>query len=324
LGQWKGNLVADHAASNLPLYFVSALPRSGSTLLMNLLGQNSAHHVTPTSGLIELFVAIKNQWRGLLEFRAEGLDKVEPRIRGALRGLLYGFFDDEFIAGKTIFDKSRGWLQYIEPLEQVLERPVKIVVPVRDVRAIVASFEKIYRRRGLEYPEPRQAAFFQCQTSEGRARALLAPQSILGLTINRLRDALQRGVSDRLVIVPYRALTHAPQATLSLLHRSLGLPPFDYSPDDVAQITHEDDCVHGMTLHTIRTKVEPFAGVPWSDVLPDETCHWLERDYADINRLAAWQPTMTRPTLKRESAQVGQLLLEEGCMNGQDVPRADQ
>jgi sulfotransferase len=274
---------------DVPLYFVAGLPRSGSTLLMNLLGQNPAHRVTPTSGLIELFVMLKNRWPEFIEFKAEGLEKTKPRVLGALKGLLAGYFEPEFAAGKTVFDKSRGWLQYIEPLEEALGRPVKIIVTVRDVRAIVASFEKLYRARNIEYREPVDEAFFQCQTVGGRAQVLLNTKSVLGLTIARLRDALTRGVGERLVIVPYRALATCPQETLTLLHVTLGLPSFEYDPQHVAQLTYEDDHFHGMPLHNIGNRVEPPQEAPWEGVLPLQLCHQLAVEYADINRLASWQ-----------------------------------
>src|SRR5579859_772104 len=107
------------------LYFVSSLPRSGSTLLMNLLGQNPNHYTTPTSGVIELFTRVRSTWKSSLEFKAEGLEKVKPRIENLLKGMLIGFFQDELLDGKMVFDKSRGWLQYIEDLESVLNRKVK-------------------------------------------------------------------------------------------------------------------------------------------------------------------------------------------------------
>lgn len=271
------------------LFFVSSLPRSGSTLLMNLLGQNPAHYVTPTSGLIELFVLVKNRWPDVIEFKAEGLEVVKPRVASALKGLLTGYFQHELAAGKSVFDKSRGWLQYIEPLEETLGVRVKVVVTVRDVRAIVTSFERLYRRRQIDFREARGEEYFLCQTVEGRAEVLLEPSSILGLTIARLRDALARGLGDRLVIVPYDALTAQPQPCLSLVHLALNLPPFQYDPHRVTQVTQENDTIHGMALHTIRTVVEPAEPTPWDGVLPPRFCRWLEVEYADINSLAAWQ-----------------------------------
>jgi sulfotransferase len=290
---------------NPSLYFVAGLPRSGSTLLLNLLGQNPAHHVTPTSGLIELFVQIKNRWPEFVEFKAEGLEKVKPRVLGALRGLILGYFDSELGAGKTVFDKSRGWLQYVEPLEETLQRRVKVIVTLRDVRAIVASFEKLYRGRSIEYREPSDEAFFQCQTVEGRADVLLSPKSVLGLTIARLRDALARGLGDRLVIVPYRALTTCPQETLGHLHKVLELPQFDYDPLNVAQLTREDDHFHGMPLHTIRSRVEPPEQAPWHGVLPNSLCHRLASIYTDINRLAAWPCNEPSPIASIDHVEVG-------------------
>jgi len=38
------------------LFFQSSLPRSGSTMIQNLLSQNPDIYATPTSGCLELFV----------------------------------------------------------------------------------------------------------------------------------------------------------------------------------------------------------------------------------------------------------------------------
>lgn len=268
-----------------PIFFVSGLPRSGSTLLMNLLGQNPRHYVTPTSGLIELFLLVKNRWTEILEFRAEGLANVKPRVAGALRGLVQGYFAEELAAGRTVFDKSRGWLQFIEPLEECLGRRVRVIVTVRDVRAILASFEKLFRRRSIEYREAVGDEFFRAQTVEGRARLLLDEKSVVGLAVNRLRDAIHRGLADRLVLISYEALTAQPQRTLELLHEALGLPNFAYDPHHVRQVTREDDLVHGLDLHAVREQVESPAADSWKTVLPPELADAVARDYADINSL---------------------------------------
>lgn len=272
------------------LIFVAGLPRSGSTLLLNLLGQNPAHHVTPTSGLIELFVLTQTNWPNFVEFKAEGLERVKPRVRDAMRGMLHGYFASELAAGKTVFDKSRGWLQYVEPLEEVLQRNVRIIVPVRDIRAIIASFEKLYRKRSIDFRMPVGEAYFQAQTIEGRAHALLAPGGIVGLAINRLRDALMRGVGDRLLIVPYPALSGFPEATLDILHDALGLPSFAYDPLNVEQVTEENDAFHGMDLHRVRRKVSPPESIPWEGILPQELCEFLAEQFADIHRLSNPSP----------------------------------
>lgn len=270
----------------MKIFYCSGLPRSGSTLLLNLLGQNPDCYVTPTSGLIELFFSVKKNWKNHIEFKAEGLEKAKPRVLTALKGLLYGFFEKE--SGKTaVFDKSRGWLNYIEDLEEVFGEKVKLLVPIRDIRAICASFEKIYRKRGIEYDYPLGDGFFKCQTIEGRCEYLLSSGGIVGIAINRIMDAIQRGVKDRLIIVPYISLTQSPSETLDAIHEVLGLNKFKYDPDNVKQITFENDLWHGMDLHTINNKVKPKLEIPWKGILSDRYADELNKRYRVINEMAA-------------------------------------
>jgi len=270
---------------NIPIYFVSGLPRSGSTLLMNLLAQNPQFHATPTNDLVELIVNTRNTWTNMISFKAQGIETIKPRILSSIKGSIYGFFENEFDQNKIIFDKSRGWLANIELLEQILGRPVKIIVTVRDVRAIVASFEKLHRKSQLTKISPASDAFYDVQSINGRARQLLNVQAVAGLSITRLRDALDKGLADRLIIIPYYRLTTETKHVMNQLHDSLGIPRFDYDPDNVLQKTKEDDSVHGMELHKIRKKVI-YQQPDWDEILTPFVNEWIQREYADINELS--------------------------------------
>jgi len=268
------------------IHFVSGLPRTGSTLLMNLLAQNPAHHVTPTSGLIHLLRAVMERWPQCKEFQAEGLSSVKPRVESGLRALMHGYFDKQMRERKTVFDKSRGWLFYIEQVEQILGRPIKVITLLRDVRAIVASWEKIYRRRGVEYQYPEQADLGAIVTAEERARFALRGDQGTGRSIARLRDAIQR-CPDRLLLVPYETFTAQPAKALTAIHDFLGLTRFDYDPQHVQQVTQEDDNYLGRDLHGIRPAVTPQSDKPWKGILPEPLCEEIAAQYADLNALAA-------------------------------------
>lgn len=297
------------------IQFVTGLPRAGSTLLMNVLGQNPLHHVTPTNDLIDLLMLVRNSWMHTVGFRSQGLRNVKPRVLRSMRGQLYGFYEQEFDAGKTVFDKSRGWVANIELLEDVLERPVKVVVTVRDVRSIIASFERIHRQSYMTSHVPRGPAFFDMQSIDGRARSLLAPGAVVGVAINRVRDALERGMGDRLVFVRYSAFTTFPHETMAMVHRELGLEPFQYDFDNVQQLTTEDDTVHGMwDLHTIREgAVRPPNGPPpWEGLIPPRVLAWLEQEYADINAIANEPIQIADEELQPDVAQIGPITVVAG------------
>lgn len=271
---------------DLPIFFVSGLPRAGSTLLMNLLGQNPNHIVTPTSGLIELFMRLKNGWKNLIEFKSMGLENAKSHVMGGLKGLIYGYFEKAFDDDKIVFDKSRGWLCYIEDVEQALGREIKLLVPIRDIRDICASFEKIYQNRSIEYDYPLGEAFFNCQTIVGRCEHLLSPGGIVGIAVNRLRDALNRKVKNRIIMVPALALTSRPKDVLTQIHQLLGLKSFEYDPKKVEQITHENDLWHGMDLHTIKSEVNPMPTETWKDIFPQKYADELGKRFADIDKMA--------------------------------------
>ena len=271
---------------NFPLFFNSSLPRSGSTLLQNLLAQNRRHHCTSTNDVLDMVIRVRDGWMGSTGFIAQGLATIEPRMKSFIRHALYGFYEPEFKAGQIVFDKSRGWLQNLELLEDILQRPVKAIVCVRDIRDVVASFEKIFRRSVFtEHPLPGEERI-KTLTVQSRAERLLQPDKTIGYMAASLQDVFDRGMQDRLVIVPYWELTHYPMETVQRVCNECGLESFVCDPAKVTQVTKEDDTVYGMSLHTIRSQVEPDKGHGWVGVLPDELAARLDQYYLGIQQLA--------------------------------------
>lgn len=50
---------------------------------------------------------VNSSWKNPIEFQAEGLDIVKPRIKNMMRGMLYSYFMPELSKNKAVFDKSR-------------------------------------------------------------------------------------------------------------------------------------------------------------------------------------------------------------------------
>ena len=71
--------------------FQSSLPRSGSTLFSNIMGQNPEFHVTPTSGLLDLLYVARGQFSRGEEFKAQDREEMERAFAGFCRGGLEGY-----------------------------------------------------------------------------------------------------------------------------------------------------------------------------------------------------------------------------------------
>ena len=126
------------------IYFISGLPRAGSTLLCNILNQNPEFHATSTSGILEIILSIRNQWENVAELRASPNKAGKAAVTN---NILHNYVS--IIKRPVYFDKSRAWIAYIELAEAILGEKAKILVPVRKITDILSSFENLYRK-GLQ------------------------------------------------------------------------------------------------------------------------------------------------------------------------------
>ena len=59
------------------LYFLSGLPRSGSTVLAGILNQHPDVHASSTSGLLDMLVGTLRAWSSSLSVKASTMDNEE-------------------------------------------------------------------------------------------------------------------------------------------------------------------------------------------------------------------------------------------------------
>jgi len=251
------------------IHFISGLPRSGSTLLANILAQNPKFHATATSGMVEVMFAVRNKWDELIEHKAMEGAESESRKQAVLLSVMCGYHGTNFNTTPSLvmFDRNRGHLAHIEMLEWALQRPVKILVPVRDVRDVLASMELRWREASKnKQVKIEQQHYLLMQTIEGRLESWSRFDQPVGLAYNRVKDAIQRGHRDKMHFVRFEDLTSDPESAMMGVYEFLEEEWFEHQFDSVQQVTQEDDRVHGMDLHRIRSKVEPVAP-RWPQVL---------------------------------------------------------
>jgi len=241
------------------IYLIAGLPRSGSTLLSNILGQNERFHVTGTSGIIDILQYVRNSWSRNTAFMALDRDHSSTLQLSVMRGALEGYF-----AGSdrpVCFEKNRLWPEFFEMAAAILggRDRLKVVVTVRDLRDVLASFEKRWRDTAAQsQPAPEAADAFRYKTALQRVDYFVESGQPVGRAFNALRDAITRGWRANLHFVDYDALTAKPDETMAAIYRFLGEAPFHHDFDHVEQLVPEDDVAYGFKdLHTIRAKVAP-------------------------------------------------------------------
>jgi sulfotransferase len=262
------------------IHFVSGLPRAGSTLLCNLLAQNPRFHATPTCGLFEVLAMVRSRWNRIPEFRAAPDEDAKLRV---LRAILKAHHDDPKNKRPVVFDKSPAWPSLLETVELLLKEKAKVLVPVRDVRDVLAECEQMFRVNNGTWEFPQEEAhFLKWQTVEGRCEVWMARDQAVGLAYNRIRDAVHRGFSDRLHFVEYDRLTHEPKKVFQGIYEFLEEKPFAHDFQHIEQVTHEDDSHYGLPpVHVLRPKLKPSEPL-WPKVLGK-----VAKRYTPLNEL--WQ-----------------------------------
>lgn len=244
-----------------PPVFIAGLPRSGSTVFSNILAQNPAFHVSTTSGLIDLLMVVRQQWDALENFKAAPNDAAKL---STLRGCVSGFYAAH--QGKQVFDRCRAWHGLIELLEQMYP-DIRILVPVRDMREVLASHEKLWRNNMLRHDDMSNTDRVQCTSVAGRMDYYLRYDQPLGLAYNWITDAMHRGHTDKLHFVHYDKLVSQPEETMAAVYGFIGKPVYQHDFQHIEQTIHENDAFYGkQNLHTIRPELKKPEG-DWRTLL---------------------------------------------------------
>jgi sulfotransferase len=258
------------------LFFQSSLPRSGSTILQCIMGQNPDFYVTPTSGLLELVFAARGNYSESPEFKAQDSELMKKGFIGFCQKGMDGYFN-AITDKKYVMDKSRGWGIHYDFLNEIYPNP-KIVVMVRDLRDIFCSMEKNFRKSSLQSNPILSHAEMRGTTTPKRIDIWAQSQPV-GLALERLQEILRQGLDKNMLFVRFEDLCLYPETELNRIYQFLEVPYYAHDFDNIEQITVEDDEVYGVYGdHTIKQKLE----LPHSQakkVLGTDVTNWIWDNY---------------------------------------------
>lgn len=233
------------------LYFISGLPRSGSTLIANLLKQNPEVHAESVSSLSSIFGTVNASWGNFDSNKEYRNDKAKV---GVLNGILKGYFSH--IQKPIIFDKDRGWVPLIGQLEAVLQRQVKMIICVRNPAEILTSFERLRKENPLFFTNV-DAQLREGSNIASRAYYYAGPDGALGLSHRNLKDAITMGYIDRFLFIDYNRFCNSPKSQTKRIYDFFELPDFKHDYAKIEQTEQYNDLAIGLpNLHKIKSSLE--------------------------------------------------------------------
>lgn len=227
-------------------YFISGLPRSGSTLLSAILRQNPdfyADIASPVDSMISTTIDVLTN--------SESNHSVQEEQR---KNVLYGIFNGyyEHIKKQVIFDSSRMWTRKTNVLRALFPN-TKILCPVRDIVSILNSFEFISSKNPFHTKtttKNNDNVFARCDGMMDKNGGIVAGPWIY----------LQEGYAlnpEMILFIEYDKLCKEPENTIRMVYEFLNKPyyPHDFENVEYSNETFDRSC-NLKDLHTVNKRVE--------------------------------------------------------------------
>lgn len=239
------------------MHVIMGLPRSGSTLLCNILAQNPNFQVEHTNILPGLLSQMVGLWSN------------DPNIKGALGtnpeatvAKVYrcakGLCDAWNNTDKVVFNKSRGWAHNILLLKKIYP-DAKVIVTIRDLREIFASFERQHQKNPLF--EQGLRPILQ------RARNIFSGKGMVGSALVGIEDILHR--KQNVFFLKYEDFVRHPDQMMERLYCYLDLPTYEHDFENVVNTATDPDHLYlNKFPHKGEGKVEPKPAT-WPKVISE-------------------------------------------------------
>jgi len=262
------------------LHFITGLPRSGSTLLCNILNQNPEFYASSTSPLPAFVNAIVNTASRSEEMKSELIGNEEltnKRMTLVIKSLIVHWYAEN--KEKIIFDKSRGW-SFESLLIADLLPGSRFILCVRDMRGVFGSVEKQHAKN----PHFDLATNPNEKTILDRADKMLSPNGFIGQCVIGSNDLYAR-VPNRVYVLNYESFVRNPEMHLSEIYEFLKLDKYAHDFENVQNVsTDKDGLYHNKFPHKGEGKVIAPPRQAWQEYIPQDLAQTIFARYPQYNK----------------------------------------
>lgn len=254
-------------------YFMAGLPRSGSTLLSSILNQNPRIHSGPNSPVLPVM------WNIINTLNADEMSAAYPKpqqYQSMVWNTIEHYYED--VSKPIVIDKNRAWAAHVQILDSVMDPDndeIKIIVPVRNLDEILASFISMCNRNPfhingtVNFIDRELIKRGSLLNDENRCLFLATQGGILGDSLEAIKNLLMEGKQKLLHFVEYEDLVNSPEETMRNLYDFLGEEYYEHDFNNIKNKIRENDEFYGFAdMHEVRETIGK-SGIDPMEVLPE-------------------------------------------------------
>lgn len=233
------------------IHFVAGFPRSGSTLLCNILNMNSRFYATPTSPTLDMILQMRKVFSHNLSYKNMNRLAESKCFLDGMKAYLNAYFHDK----EVVFDKNRAWVNKLNLMDKILgNNDSKIIFCYRKPVEVFQSIESQYQKTLLMENLDETQNELGFATLINRVETFISSNfTLMSTPVALLEDAMNMGYAKRIFIMKYDFLCGQPQEALKQLHEFIDEPTNEYDFSKLKQTTFENDSAYNYKFtHNIR------------------------------------------------------------------------
>lgn len=240
-------------------YFMAGLPRSGSTLISSILNQNPNIYASANSPICGMMFNLE---RSILSSEQYSAYPKPTVMSSTVMGVLKGYYSDT--DKDIIIDKSREWSipEHFEVLSRNLGYEPKIILPVRSITDILASFMSLVKKNP-DRPnfidseiQARQEFNFYRPADDIRCDHLMRPKGLIDNCLYGIAFAMHPDNRKYFHFVEYDDLVKNPEEEINKIYDFYKIEKFNHDYSNISNTIKEDDSIYGLIgQHDVRSSV---------------------------------------------------------------------
>ena len=248
---------------NRKLFFLIALPRSGNTLFASIINQNPEIAATANSVTLEI---MKNLY--LIKTTDTFQNFPDHKSLDNMLDNVYNLYYKDW-PQKIIIDRGPVMISgnpgNFELMQKHFKRPFKVIVLLRDLMDVLASYMQWYTENPDAFPNR-----YNLQTDEEKLGMIMNKEGAVEKDLEAIKNAFN--YPDICHFVKYDDLVAQPEQEIRKVYQFMGLPYFNHKFEDLQQIEVNgmkyDDTIVGKNMHNIRSVVRKVNN-PYIDKIPE-------------------------------------------------------
>ena len=230
-------------------YYLSGLPRSGNTALSSILNQNKNIGVNAHSPISDLLYEIENYKKTDIKLKNFPNNDSFDMVGKNMFKNYYSNWKEKYIIDRSCW----GTPDNLKLLEKYSPNQIKIIVPIRDLREILASF--------IRWSSNKKTFLSEFKTSEEKCDFLMNDVG----HIKKYVQSIHHLVSDEKYknyyhLVPYQKFVDSPNEELKKIYKFLNIKNYKHNFNKIKTfkvngIEYNDE-IYGKDLHMVKSNVE--------------------------------------------------------------------